>query len=513
LAPSVVRIAPAGAQPAQPIRDPFTLGVASGDPLPDAVVIWTRLAPDPLARRGGMPDRAVPVRWEVAADEGFARIVRRGTVQAQPSKAHSVHIDVQGLQPGSWYWYRFRVDNTISPVGRTRTAPARGSAAPVAFAFASCSQYEHGYFTAYRHLADEDVDVVFHLGDYIYEYEANVSVAASGNVRDHVGREIRSLLDYRRRYAQYKLDGDLQAAHASAPWIVIWDDHETDNNYADLIPENRNADEGNATTATFRRRRANAYRAYWEHMPLRMSRQPDGADMQLYRRFTFGSTARFSMLDTRQYRDDQACGDVAGALCDEAFDPARTILGDPQQAWLQGNLTTSPATWNVVPQQIFFANRDQDPTPATDESPNNGGYNDGWDGYRADRDEILRFVADQSIDNFVVLTGDVHTHWLNDLRVDFEDEDSPVVGTELVSTSITSRGDGTDQNARFVEWAPENPHMRYSSNRRGYVRCAVDPQQFRADFRVVPYVSRRAAPIRTDASFVIESGNPRAEPA
>jgi alkaline phosphatase D len=217
------------------------------------------------------------------------------------------------------------------------------------------------------------------------------------------------------------------------------------------------------------------------------------------------------MLDTRQYRDDQACGDVAGALCDEAFDPARTILGDPQQAWLQRSLTTSPATWNVVPQQIFFANRDQDPRPATAQSPNNGGFNDGWDGYRADRDEILRFVANQRIANFVVLTGDVHTHWLNDLRVDFEDESSPVVGTELVCTSITSRGDGTDQNARFVEWAPENPHMRYSSNRRGYVRCVADARQLRADFRVVPYVSRRGAPVATDASFVIERGNPRAE--
>ncbi len=301
------------------ITDPFTLGVASGDPLPDAVVIWTRLAPRPLEPGGGMPDRIVPVRWEVAGDERFAHVVRRGVAAARPERAHTVHVDVRGLQPHRRYWYRFRAAGELSPAGRMRTAPAPGAAVPLSFAVTSCAQYEHGYFTAYRHLADEDCDVVFNLGDYIYEYEADDYVAPTGNVRDHVGPEVRTLDDYRQRHAQYKTDPDLQAAHAAAPWIVTWDDHEVDNNYADDIPEDRDAEEGNATTADFLARRAAAYQAYWEHMPLRTA-PPKGPDLPLYRRFAFGSTATFSVLDTRQYRTDQPCGDATPATCGEEFD-------------------------------------------------------------------------------------------------------------------------------------------------------------------------------------------------
>lgn len=491
--------------------DPFTLGIASGDPLPDAVVIWTRLAPDPLAPAGGMPGRRVAVRWEVAKDEGFTKVVRRGAAIARPEEAHSVHVDVHGLSPHRWYWYRFRVGRELSPVGRTRTAPAVGTAPAVLATVNSCSQYEHGYFTAYRRMAEESPDVVFNLGDYIYEYEANDYVAPDGNVRDHIGDEINTLDEYRQRYAQYKGDPDLQFAHAVAPWIVTWDDHEVDNNYADLIPEDRDPEEGNATTASFAARRAAAYKAYWEHMPLRMSRQPSGPDMQLYRRFDFGATARFSVLDTRQYRTDQPCDDQFGVGCGEEFDPQATILGDEQASWLEQNLSSSRSAWNVLPQQIFMANLDAEPAEETPQDPNDGGYNDAWDGYRVSRQRLLSYVADRNIQNFVVLTGDIHSHWLADLRLDFEDPDSPVLGTEFVTTSITSNGDGSDQSSFFPFLAANSPHLRYNSNRRGYLLCTMDKSVYRTDYRVLDYVSRPGAPVRTDASFIVESGRPRAE--
>ena len=297
---------------------PFRLGVASGDPLPDGVVLWTRLAPKPLADdgHGGMPDRNVPVRWEVAADEGFRKVVRRGTEVARPELAHSVHVEVEGLAPARWYYYRFKAGDEISPVGRTRTAPAPGAkVSELSFAFASCQQFEHGYFTAYRRMAEEDLDLVVHLGDYIYEYGPNEYVAPGGNVRQHVGEEIQSLADYRQRHAQYKGAPNLRRAHAAFPWIVTWDDHDAENNYADEISENDDPPE------VFLRRRANAYQAYYEHMPLRRSSVPRGPDMRLYRRLTYGDLAEFNVLDTRQYRSDQPCGDDFPDDCRGRFSP------------------------------------------------------------------------------------------------------------------------------------------------------------------------------------------------
>ncbi|WP_199521575.1 alkaline phosphatase D family protein [Jiangella anatolica] len=487
---------------------PFTLGVASGDPLPDAVVIWTRLAPEPLEPGGGMGDVAVTVQWEVSATEDFRRPVRRGTTTAHPAEAHTVHVDVRGLDPHTWYWYRFRALGELSPPGRTRTAPARGSVTPVSFAFASCAQYEHGWFTAYRRLAEEDPDVVFHLGDYVYEFGGGVYEAPDGNVRTHVGGELVTLEDYRRRYAQYRTDPDLQLAHAAAPWIVTWDDHEVDNNYAAQIPEFADPAQGNDDEASFLARRAAAYQAYWEHLPLRPENRAVGPNLQLYRGFTYGDVASFSVLDTRQYRTDQPCGDpgpVAG--CGEEHDPDATLLGETQARWLEDRLAASTATWNVLPQQVFLASTDGEP------GPRDGGNGDGWDGYRASRDRLLGFVAERGVGNLAVLTGDVHNHYLADLRRDFEDETSPVLGTELVCTSIASGGDGSDRSAAYERLRPENPHLRYNSNRRGYVSCRADATTLRADFRVLDRVSTQDAPARTDASFVIEAGAPRAEPA
>jgi alkaline phosphatase D len=264
---------------------PFSLSVASGDPQPHGVVLWTRLAPHPLAEdgNGGMPPLKVPVYWEIAEDEDFGEVERRGEVFARPELAHSVHVEVRGLDPDHEYFYRFRAGSEWSPTGRTKTAPAPGaSVAELAFAFASCQMYEHGYYTAYRRMSEENLDLVVHLGDYIYEIGPNQYVAQSGNVRTHNSPEIFTLPEYRNRHALYKTDEDLQAAHAAFPWIVTWDDHEVENNYADEVSQIDS--EPDQDPEVFLRRRAAAYQAYYEHMPLRRTSVPQGPDMQLYRR-------------------------------------------------------------------------------------------------------------------------------------------------------------------------------------------------------------------------------------
>ena len=325
--------------------DPFTLGVASGEPSATGVVLWTRLAPRPLAEDGlgGMAPRLVEVDWELAFDEQFSRVQRRGTQTAGPEAAHSVHVEVDGLAPGREYFYRFRSQGFLSPPGRTRTAPAPAAAGgPLTMCFASCSQYEHGYFTAYRRLAEEEPDLVLHLGDYQYEYAANDYVTGGGKVRNHAGPETVTLANYRQRHAQYKTDPDLQVAHATAPWLVVWDDHELDNNWADEIPEEPQPD--------FLARRAAALQAFYENMPLRRISAPQGIDLRLYRRVDWGRLASFHMLDTRQYRGDQPCGDELNSPCQDRTDPARSITGAQQVAWLVDGLRTSTARWNVLGQ-------------------------------------------------------------------------------------------------------------------------------------------------------------------
>ncbi|MBW3540718.1 MAG: alkaline phosphatase D family protein, partial [Planctomycetes bacterium] len=384
--------------------DPFQLGVASGEPAPDGVVLWTRLAADPL-HGGGMPHEAVEVGWELAADDKMQRIVRQGTATASPERAHAVHVEVNGLQPGRWYWYRFHVGSETSPLGRTRTAPAPNSLPQaLRFAFASCQHYESGLFTAYEHMARENLDLVIHLGDYIYE-----AAGREGQVRRHVGAELETLDDYRNRHAQYKTDGALQAAHAAFPWLVTWDDHEFDNNYAAAISEEAEIDPGK-----FLQRRAAAYQAYYEHMPLRPSALPCGPDMRLYRRVPFGRLAEFAVLDTRQYRTDQPCGDHNKPPCDGVFAADATLLGGRQEQWLTAGLLESRAKWNVLAQQVMMARVDRTPGEQVAWSM------DQWAGYDAARSRLLRFLAERSVSNPVVLTGDIHSNWVNDLKIDFE---------------------------------------------------------------------------------------------
>ena len=473
---------------------PFSLGVASGDPAPDGVVLWTRLAPRPLENGGGMPPEPVEVAWQVAEDEAMTRVVQRGTATARPAWAHAVHVEVEGLRPDRWYWYQFKAGGEVSAKGRTRTMPPAGATPErLRFAFASCQKYEMGYYTAYEHMAREDLDLVVHLGDYIYE-----TGDANGAVRPHGMPEIFSLDDYRNRYALYKSDPALQAAHAMAPWIVTWDDHEVSNNYAGAIHDHPEEN----PPEKFLVRRAAGYQAYFEHMPLRRSALPSGPDMLLYRRLEFGRLASFHVLDTRQYRTDQPQGDGTKPPHPVLLDPRGTIMGDTQRAWLFDGLQRSSAAWNVLAQQVMVAPVDRTPGPVV------GLSMDKWAGYEFERRRLLRHLRDRRIANPVVLTGDVHHNWANELAADPDRPDAPSVATEFVGTSISSNNDGEDQPAYLGALLAENPFVKYHNNERGYVRCEVRSQQWRTDFRTVPFVTRRGAPLQTRATYVVESGRP-----
>ncbi len=494
----------AWAAPSAPRGNPFTLGVASGEPTSDAVVLWTRLATDPLAEDGlgGMGERTTAVEWEVAADQGFGQVARRGVETTGPELGHSVHVELAGLEPGREYFYRFRAGTEISPAGRTRTAPPLAQLRPLTMCFTSCSQYEHGFFTAYARLAEEEPDLVLHLGDYLYEYTADDYVAPGGNVRDHVGPEMETLANYRQRHAQYKSDADLQAAHAVAPWLVVWDDHELDNNWADEIPENPESPQPN-----FLARRAAALRVYWENMPLRAAQRPNGIDMQLYRRVSWGRMATFHMLDTRQYRSDQPCGDEFNTDCAERSDLAGSLPGSEQERWIAEGFRDSRARWDVLGQQVFFSQVDFTPGPGRGFNP------DAWDGAPHSRDRVVDSWVAAKARNVVVLTGDVHAHWAADVKQRFDDPASPVVGTELVSSSITSGGDGSETRPNTAAYLADNPHLRFYNNRRGYVRTRFTPNEMTADFRVLPYVKQAGAPVETRATFVVEDRRPGFHPA
>jgi alkaline phosphatase D len=481
------------------LTDPFTLGVASGDPDHTGFVIWTRLAQTPLAEdgMGGMPLRTFPVMWQVYADERCRRVVRAGIAEATPQWGHSVHVEVDGLSPDRDYWYRFRTGPYLSPTGRARTTPRPSSfGGPMTMAFVSCAQYEHGYFTSYRRLAEDHPDLVLHLGDYQYEYTRDTYTIPGGNVRDHEGPETETLAGYRQRHAQYKADLDLQAAHAAAPWLVVWDDHELDNNWADEVPENPAVPQPN-----FLARREAAFRAYYENMPLRRASIPHGIDMQLYRRIRWGRLATFHMLDTRQFRDDQGCGDGYDD-CPEAVDPARSITGAEQEAWLLDGFRESQAQWDVIGQQVFFAQRDNNAGPAKVTSQ------DAWDGYVASRQRITRGWVDAGVRNAVVLTGDVHAHWASDLKLDYDDPTGRSVGSELVTSSISTGGDGADSEPGAHPYLTINPHLKFYNNQRGYVLTRIERDAMTADFKVLPYVRTPGSEAYTRATFVVEDRVP-----
>ena len=485
--------------------DPFSLGIASGAPRPDGFVLWTRLAPDPLSANpgtpGGMSGADVPVAYEIATDEAMHDVVRRGTADAEAAYAWSVHADVTGLQPGRPYWYRFISGDAVSPVGRTMTSRAAGAPLErMRFGFVSCSHYEFGYFSAYRHLAEENPDAVLFLGDYIYE------AAQQGRVRAHSdGIEAATLPTYRNRYAQYRRDGDLQRLHAAAPALVTWDDHEVSNDYADKWSQFFDDPE------LFLRRRAAAYQAFYEHMPVRpILSRPEGPVMRIYDRFTYGDLLEISMIDGRQYRSRPPCYEPPNRLrghletdatCPERRAEGRTMLGYAQENWLGLGLARSKAKWNVIAQDVLMAQLRQKMPDGS-----SGLWTDDWDGFPASRRRLIQRIAQARVSNPVVIGGDIHSFFANDLKVDFDEAKSPVVATEIVGTSVTSEGPPYQLIADVL---PDNPHVRFfESRKRGYVSVDLDGGKMTTHFRVVSDVTDPKATVSTLTRFVIESGKP-----
>jgi alkaline phosphatase D len=481
--------------------DPFILGVASGSPAHDSVVLWTKLVASHL---DGTAHAPVTLRWEVAHDEAFTRIAQQGQVQALAELAYAAHVEVPGLEPDRWYFYRFMAGEAVSPVGRTRTFPHPSAVVSrLRLGYASCQRWEHGYYSAWRHMRSEDLDAVLFLGDYIYEYPG-----AFNAVRPVTGGWVTTLQDYRQRYALNRSDADLQAMHAACPWLVTWDDHEVQNDYAGLQP----GDSG-PPVADFAARRAAAYQAFYEYMPLRassltraMAGLARGAEMRIYQQVSFGRLAALYLLDARQYKDPQVCtrggkpgsSTVDPAVCAAWGDPGRSLLGQQQEQWLETSLAASRGQWNVLGQQTLFGQRDFKP------GPGQIFWNDGWDGYSAARSRLTGSLRRHAVANPVLLGGDVHENWVGHVKTDYADAGSESVGVEFCGTSITSRSGG---NAKTAERLAENPHFVFAeAERKGYGVAEFTAKQLTTSLRVVEDVRRKDSSIETLARFVVPAG-------
>ena len=485
-------------------QDPFYCGVASGSPTADGVVLWTRL--DPRAIRPAA-DGTVAVGWELAHDAQFARVVQRGQSLASAALGWSVHVDLGGLEPARGYHYRFVLGDAVSPTGQTRTLPSSGSdIAHVRLAYASCQKWEDGYFSAWRHLRTDQPDFVLFLGDYIYEYPGTGS-----KLRKPGGGWVLTLDDYRARYALYKSDPDLQAMHAACPWIMTWDDHEVQNDYAGL-----QAGDGLVGALDFATRRAAAYQAYYENMPLRASVLTQalgglamGAEMRLYGQLRFGKLAHLYLLDARQYKDPQVCNPegktgssiVRQETCAAWNDPGRSLLGAPQEKWLANALASAGsagAKWNVLGQQTLLGPRDFAIGPAQKF------WNDGWDGYNAARGRLTRALQQPGVSNPVVLGGDVHENWVGHVLADYARPDSAKVGVEFCGTSITSRSGKADSSAALLQ---ENLHFVFANaQHRGYGLADFTPGALQVRLRALDDVTRQDSGVQTLATFAVEAG-------
>lgn len=489
------------------IETPFGLGVASGDPWPDGFVIWTRLALLPLLP--GCASRlpaSVPVSWEVAADADMRVILQRGTTRAHSLRGHAVHVELKGLPPDRVYWYRFTALGTQSAIGRAITMPLPQSRADsLKLVVASCAHWERGYFSAYRHMAAEQPDLVLFLGDYIYEYSLEGERARQA-VRPYGSAEATDLEGYRYRYALHHSDPDLQTLHAAAPWIVTWDDHEVQDDYSGAWSK----DPG-VTLAAFRQRQAAAYQAFLENMPVRQPYIGANGEVRLYRRLRYGDLASIPVLDGRQYRSRQPCADkppfgkghMEAATCLDLTDPTRTQLGWEQETWLYKGFAEHDTQWTLIAQDLLMASlRAPDLQGGADRY-----WTDSWDGYQAARTRFLQAVAEQKVRNPVVLSGDYHSFWANELRLDPDKPESAVIATELVGTSITS--DGPSQTA--VEAVlPVNPHIRFFDSRwRGYMLLELNRERLLASFRAISDRADRNASVHTLSQHVVQSGNPR----
>lgn len=495
----VLGVAPRRALPLT--RQPFTLGVASGYPSPQGIALWTRLAPEPLAPGGGLDPVPIEVRWEIATDEHFGHVCDSGRALALPAWAHSVHVESERLAPDREYCYRFHAAGATSPTGCFRTAPApQALPAALRLALVSCQQYEQGWYAAYRHLVQDAPALVLHVGDYIYE-----SSWGDNLVRRHEGPEPVTLEQYRARYACYKLDADLQAAHAACAWVLTWDDHEVDNDYANLASEEL------VPPDVMRARRLAAYRAYYEHQPLRRAMRPHGHGLALHTRFDYGRLARFHVLDTRQFRSVQPCppaGEGGAASipdCPERHAESATMLGAAQERWLAAGLRARDTRWHFIAQTTRMAAGDSAP------GPDLSFYSDAWDGYTAARRRLLGAVRDARVANPVVLGGDVHSFWVNDLKLDDAPADAPALATEFVTTSVTSQPPPEEMVQNVVR---ESPHVRFGTGAyRGYLRLDLRPSRLTADLRALDDVKRVDSGCRTLGSWSVAAGRPGAERA
>jgi alkaline phosphatase D len=442
----------------------FEHGVASGDPLPDAVILWTRLSP--------LGAGAVDVVWEMALDESFSATAASGTARADEERDFTVKVDATGLAPGTTYYYRFQALGRTSPIGRTRTAPADG-VERLRFAVVSCSSLAHGYFHAYRRVAERtDLDAVIHVGDYIYEYGDGEYGSVRGYEPPH---EIVALEDYRLRYSQYRRDPDLQEVHRLFPMIAIWDDHESaDNSWSNGAVNHQPATEG-----SWEVRRAAAEQVYSEWMPIR-----DQAGGQIWRSFRFGDLIDLILLDTRLWHRDEPAPSTADPI---VRDPRRQILGDDQEAFFAGELADSSARWRIVGQQVMMAPLKLSGAPNSE----GGGTTvnpDQWDGYLAARDRFFATVRSSGKDNLVVLTGDIHTSWAIELSDDPNNPDvydpatgAGAIGVEFVTTSITSPGIAGINNDLIPVFQGANPHIKWADlEQRGYLILDVTPERAQA---------------------------------
>jgi len=485
-------------------NNPFALGVASGSATSDSVVLWTRLV-DFGVSRSDIGNKIIPVEWQLSKSADFKVVTKVGIAYALPELAYSVHVEISELEENTRFFYRFTAGSFSSVIGKTRTffSSQNDVNQQLKIGVASCQNFEHGYFSSYSHLINDDPDLILFLGDYIYEY-----APGSSGVRSHVGGWCLSLTDYRNRYAQYRQDENLQAAHAYCPWLVIWDDHEVQNDYAG----ERQGTVG--PTSDFLARRAAAYQAFYEHMPLRASALTGGivgletgSEVRIYENYKFGSLLSISMLDTRQYRSPQVCnsGNHAGssiveiAACKQLQDNQRTMLGGVQEEWLAREIVNaSKYVWNIIAQTTLFGSRRFFYPDASVRI-----WNDSWDGYPAARRRLTDQLVREGTPNPVILGGDLHGYYLGYVLNDYERADGKRIGIEIVTTSISSN-DSYKLSPAFLK---RNPHLIVADGtRRGYVLLELSSKEMRISLRAISDHRTRESEIETIADFSIVAG-------
>jgi len=470
------------------LTDPFTLGIASGDVTDSSAILWTRLAPTPLEANGGMAPISVPVQWQLSLDASMSQVIQRGEAIASPTLAHSVHVDVQELEPNREYWYQFTAATQASPIGRTKTLPDMGGhPGSVRFITASCQNYSNGYFIAYEHMVRDQPDFIVHLGDYIYDTSFDETFRMHETERMPV-----SLADYRRRHALYKTDKHLRHAHSQIPFFTTIDNHDA---IEDMDPEQ------------FARRVA-AYQAWYEHMPVRGYSSVDKNRFDLCRKISLGNLMQISLLDSRQFRDKQNISsnsfpDFAFGIyrerSNDVFDKARSMLGMKQEKWLTNNLLQNQSTWNVIasPSPFLSFRMDKDGKDLR--------YVGAWDNYPANRSRVADAISNSKTGHPIIVSGDVHSFWASDGRLATDvSERIPVV--EFITSSISANWPAALSDPITANLA-HNPQVKfYKPEKRGYLLHEVNESEWKATARAIDNVRDEQSPVSSLASFVVTKG-------